>query len=122
MVDLNYPYMKLAKLRVDTWSKYFLLLAAALTALQGGVIFWALVKLPPQVPLFYSLPWGEDRLVTPNWLVLLPAVSLGIIIVNLLGSFFLKEVVLTRVLSSTAFLVALLAFITLSKIVLLGLP
>lgn len=114
--------MKLIKLKVDTWSRYFLLLAVTLTAVQAGIIFWSVPKLPPQVPLFYSLPWGEARLVAPSWLIILPAVSFGIVIVNLVGSIFLKEVVLTRVLSSTAFLVSLLALITLSKIVLLGLP
>ena len=36
--------------------------------LAGGatlLFFWA--KLPPQLPWFYSLPWGENQLVPKAW-------------------------------------------------------
>lgn len=33
-------------------------------------------KLPPLVPLYYSLPWGEDQLTAPYMLLLLPLGSL----------------------------------------------
>jgi hypothetical protein len=36
--------------------------------LAGGVtllVFWT--KLPPQLPWFYSLPWGESQLVPKPW-------------------------------------------------------
>jgi len=42
--------------------------------------FWA--KLPPQVPLFYSHPWGESQLVSPIGLILLLLLSLLIFILN----------------------------------------
>lgn len=37
--------------------------------LMGGVLalFWN--RLPPQLPWFYSLPWGEKQLVYKMWLV-----------------------------------------------------
>ena len=35
-------------------------------------------SLPPQVPLLYSLPWGQDQLVSPKWLWGLPLVILVI--------------------------------------------
>lgn len=44
-------------------------------------LFWR--KLPPQVPLFYSRPWGGEQLVNPIGLLLLPAISLLITVVNL---------------------------------------
>lgn len=44
-------------------------LGIALVVLMGGVlaIFWN--SLPPQLPWFYSLPWGEQQLVYKMWLV-----------------------------------------------------
>ena len=36
--------------------------------LSGGVtllFFWD--KLPPQLPWFYSLPWGENQLISKMW-------------------------------------------------------
>ena len=44
-------------------------IGVTLIALMGGVlaIFWK--TLPPQLPLFYSLPWGEQQLVNKLWFV-----------------------------------------------------
>ncbi|HOX96352.1 MAG TPA: hypothetical protein PLI45_03135 [Candidatus Woesebacteria bacterium] len=41
----------------------------ALIGMMGGVlaIFWK--SLPPQLPWFYSLPWGEQQLVNKMWFV-----------------------------------------------------
>ncbi len=33
-------------------------------------------QLPPQIPLYYSRPWGDDQLTTPIFLFLLPLGSL----------------------------------------------
>ena len=40
-----------------------------LIGLMGGVmaIFWKI--LPPQLPWFYSLPWGEQKLASKLWIV-----------------------------------------------------
>lgn len=38
------------------------------------IILWH--RLPPQVPLWYSRPWGEGQLAHPAWLFLLPLGSL----------------------------------------------
>ena len=43
-------------------------------------------SLPPQVPLFYSLPWGQDRLVPPIILFLLPSASLFWHVINILAT------------------------------------
>lgn len=42
--------------------------------------FWR--WLPPQVPLYYSHPWGESQLTSPTGLLLLPFLSLLIFILN----------------------------------------
>jgi|SRR5581483_4423669 len=114
--------MNPAKFSLDIGSRYFLATAVVLTVLQAGLFYYFYPKLPPQVPLLYSLPWGEGRLVAPIWLAVLPGISAGLLTVNFFGSALLHEVVLTRILSSTAFLVALLTLLTLTKIIFLGLP
>lgn len=114
--------MPAIKLRLDNISKVFLGTAVVLTILSGAELVYWTGQLPPLVPLYYSLPWGVDRLVAPLWLMSLPAAAVAVIIVNFIGSFMLREIVLTRILSSTALLVSLLALITLTKIIFLGLP
>lgn len=34
-------------------------------------------KLPPEIPLWYSKPWGEEQLAKPGWLAIVPALSAG---------------------------------------------
>ena len=75
--------------------------------------------LPPQVPLFYSRPWGNFQLVNPVYLILLPAISLGLLVINLfLGLSFLKKEPLARYLfSSSALAVSFLNLIGLIQII-----
>lgn len=40
--------------------------------------------LPPKVPLFYSLPWGQDELVNKQQFLLLPAILAGLTFINTL--------------------------------------
>lgn len=45
------------------------------------LVFWR--NLPPEVPLLYSRPWGEDQLTSPYFLWMIPI--LGIVIGSGLG-------------------------------------
>ncbi len=40
-----------------------------------GIFWW---QLPPQIPLFYSLSYGVNRLADKRWLFILPALTLMI--------------------------------------------
>ena len=40
------------------------------------LIFWFYKSLPPQIPLFYSRPWGQEQMTAPIFLFLLPGESL----------------------------------------------
>lgn len=40
------------------------------------LILFFFSQLPPQIPLYYSRPWGEDQLTQPLYLFLLPMGSL----------------------------------------------
>jgi len=49
-------------------------------------------NLPPQVPLFYSKPWGEERISQKVWLWLIPTLSLFILFFNFVVlPYFLKK-------------------------------
>lgn len=114
--------MKLIKWRIENLSRSFVIVALFLTVAQAGLVWKFVPDLPPQVPLFYSLPWGETRLGDPSSLWLLPAISLIILVLNFTASALADRIILTRILSTTSFLVSIFAFITLGKIILLGLP
>lgn len=75
-------------------------------------------RLPPSVPLWYSLPWGTDQLASPYWLFLLPLGSALIFTINTLMSVYvLSEYLLFVQLSYlTSLVVSLLSFVTLAKI------
>ena|SRR3989344_7569869 len=78
-------------------------------------------RLPPVVPLYYSLPWGEEQLANIIYLFIIPASAILFFSINLILSFTIlkKELVLVQILMWTTVFVTLLGFITLLRIVLL---
>ena len=50
---------------------------------QIGLLAFAWRFLPPQAPLFFSRPWGEEQLIPRLGLLLLPFTSLGVFLLNL---------------------------------------
>src|SRR4030042_3758113 len=71
-------------------------------------IFWKFI--PPQVPLFYSRPWGNEQLVTKKIFFLIPLVSFLLSLINFsLGNYFFgKEKLLAKFFIFTNFLINLL--------------
>lgn len=86
-----------------------------------AIILWHWRLLPPEVPLFYSRPWGQDQLVRAGWLFLLPAGSISWYIINtIIATFITNEyLIFTQTLYITSFIISLLSFITLIKILFL---
>ena len=41
------------------------IVVVAATVMLGGIMGFMRNNLPPQIPLFYSLPWGEEQLAAP---------------------------------------------------------
>lgn len=99
--------------------------AIAATALTLAIGFVALFvfahQLPSKVPLYYSLPWGEERLVTPLTLIILPGSASVMFVVNLVAMlwFSQKEPLLSKLLSVASVFVAFLSIYTLVRIMLL---
>lgn len=75
--------------------------------------------LPSQIPLFYSLPWGEAQLSSLGQFIILPTVILLTGIINLFISWHLhdSQIVLKRILNMSTALVAVLVTITALKII-----
>ena len=82
------------------------------------LIFWR--KLPPQVPLLYSRPWGEKQLASPNFLFLLPLLCLVIVTINLLLAAWAsrkKERLASRLLAIFSAVFNFLCLVTVLKII-----
>lgn len=78
-------------------------------------------SLPPQVPLWFSRPWGQDQLASPYWLLLLPLTSLFVYIINAVISLYVTSeyLVFTQLLFISSLIVNILSFVALIKILFL---
>lgn len=106
----------------DNWvvltSRRFVLASIALCVV---LLLWRYPTLPPLVPLWYSKPWGADRLAHPLWLTLLPAGSAIVLMINAIAGRLLPRdlLVFHQMLALATLLVASLSLVTLAKILFL---
>lgn len=89
--------------------------------LSIAIIIWRWKLLPPQVPLWYNKPWGNDQLTGPLWLFILPIGSLTVYLTNIVLSIYFSAdlLIFSQTLSLTSLAVSILSFITLVKIIFL---
>lgn len=100
---------------IQTVDKFtFLLIISAF-----AIIIWQWNKLPPQVPLWYSRPWGDDQLAHPLWLLVFPISSLIWYVVNFffVAKFVLPYRIFVQILYISSLTVTVLSFISLVKII-----
>ena len=107
-----------------TWEYRLAYVAVIAQIVIGGLailLYWK--HLPPAVPLWYSKPWGEDRLASP-WLLLLPmgiaiivyAANMAIVVKNSA-----EHPMFARVLFLTSVLISCLsAFLVIRIVTLVG--
>jgi len=83
------------------------------------LFFWQ--KLPPEIPLFYSRPWGKEQLTTPFGLFILPSLSLTIILIHSAFIYFIpkEEKFISKILDVSTTVFNFLCLVTLTKIILL---
>ena len=76
-------------------------------------------KLPSEIPLWYSKPWGRDRLADPLWLFLLPGASFFWYMVNSLLSLHVtkEHLVFSQILFLSSLLGSTFSLVTLSMII-----
>lgn len=74
--------------------------------------------LPPKLPLFYSLAWGETQLVQKSQFFILPAVILliGLINLSLASQLHPAQTALKRMLILSVLVISIIIFITAFKI------
>ena len=112
---------KIKALMRDTSMARLLKGTLLLVAIQVIVFIVAIGSLPSQVPLYYSLPWGEAQLTSPWYLLLFPAMNVVILVINLSLAILVptQERLLGRILIFVAAFIGFLTTIDLVKIILL---
>lgn len=94
---------------------YFVML---LFVLSLAFILFNFKKYPPLIPLFFSKPWGTERLAPPYTLFLLPLSGMFWHMVNIFLSTYevKKYITFTQILLLSSFLVNFLSFIIVLRI------
>lgn len=105
-----------------TWEYRLATAGTVLLSLSGIImifIFWQ--RLPPAVPLWYSMPWGADRLASPWFLFLPVGISILIYLLNALMviRIGINHPMFARVLFLTSLLVSALSFILVVRVLML---
>ena len=82
-----------------------------LVILQFSYVWYKYSDLPPEVPLFYSRPWGAEQLVSSSLILLLPVSSLIVMLTNNLMAVFFLHSLLSRLLIITSLVFSALSLI-----------
>ena len=94
----------------------------------GGIGCWVLAVgllifnwrgLPPQMPWFYSLPWGENQLVEKGWLLAIVVAFGGLMVIDVFLARFLgkDELLLKRILVWGGMVTELLMILSLIRVI-----
>lgn len=105
----------------DSLIKNLAVMIFSLGLLQVLLIIFSLPRLPPEVPLFYSLHWGATQLAQSSFLFLIPLSSFFFLFINCTLSviFFETDLFIKRMLLTFSLLLFLLSSFGLVKIVFL---
>lgn len=97
---------------------FFIGIGGLLAGVIFLLIFW--LRLPPEVPLFYSKPWGQEQLGQPIFLWL-PLILAGLTLLanSALASFLGENQFLKKTLVIGAIVASFLASITVIRIIFL---
>lgn len=105
----------------DKLSVMPLLVSFFLSFLIVVIFLFFYSKLPPKLPLFYSLPWGSSQLSSKQQFFLLPGLIVLITIINtfLASQLHPLQMVLRRILTLSLLVIALVITVTAFKILFL---
>lgn len=99
--------------KADKIIRWGMIFSFLLLLSQAILIALSYLKLPPELPLYNQLPWGEDRLGT-NYEIVLPLVITSVFFLFnyfLLRKLYLSMPLISRIIGVTTLLAALLSFI-----------
>ena len=90
-----------------------------LLTVQTVVIVSVWRFLPPEIPLFYSRPWGKDQLVISPGIILLPLISFFVFLANLMigRAAVREETLIKKTLATASLTFAFLSSIALIQII-----
>lgn len=121
-----YPFIQTLKSLWDTGEDNWVItttrkLVPVSIVVSITLLLWRYPTLPPLVPLWYSKPWGADRLAHPLWLFLLPTAGVVVLMINTIAGRLLPRdlLVFHQMLALATLLVASLSLVTLAKILFL---
>lgn len=107
----------------DSTNKNFWIVSTSLLISLFIIIFIGLSTrlLPPKLPFFYSLPWGDKQLADHSQLLIIPAIITLVTLCNLIISWQLhsSQLFFKNILLYTSILSSLVLAITFLKIVLI---
>lgn len=115
------PIANLGQFWQQSFNSKFFRWNLAFITIQLALIVWQFGNLPEQVPLYYSLPWGESQLVSASTLFLVPTFSIVLFLINHLFAigFSKKNPLLSQLLIFASLIISFFFLITLIKIVFL---
>lgn len=101
-------------------SFWIILIPAVFSFILLIIILFTIQPLPPKLPLFYSLPWGDNQLATHKELLLIPAIIITITLLNLVISWqlHLAQSFFKKILLFSPIIISLLLIVTFIKIIL----
>jgi hypothetical protein len=112
-VDDKLVEVFISRMRTGVWVGVAVAIASGL----GLAVFFGRA-LPPQVPMWYSRPWGEVQLANPAWLALLPIMTVGIgAIVNLISNRVQGEKILSAMILAGGLVIQTVLLLGLFRIV-----
>jgi len=105
----------------NSWFITSLRLVIILAVIEASLIGFLYKRIPLQVPLFFSRPWGEEQLAPRFYLFSLPLGLIILTVVNvwIAAQFYEKDSLLTYLLIFSITLVSLLVSVTLFQILFL---
>lgn len=99
----------------------FNLLSLILALLVTITILFLAGSLPPRLPLFYSLPWGENQLALLPQLLLVPSIMVFITLINLIIFWQLhdSQILFKQILTISSLVTSIILAVTFIKIILI---
>lgn len=74
---------KLPSARLDATTRRGFNVALVIDLILWMVWVFSIKRLPPEIPLWYSLPYGQSLLANKEWSIIIPVIATGGVLINL---------------------------------------